>query len=80
MAKNRREIENPILTLIEPHKRYREPNPKQENICKCGCKKEIAPGFDSYIIIDDMMFWSDECVTDYFIKEAGGRRVYGGAC
>jgi len=73
-------LENPILspTQISTHKRFRSPVPA--TICKCGCKCSIDTCSDSYIIIDGDLFLDDGCVTDYFIKEAGGRRVYGGAC
>lgn len=78
MAKHPREIENPILTLVETHKRFRHPNPPTREICKCGCGKEIDKQEDSYIIVDDNLFWDAEHVTDYFISQAGGRRVWGG--
>lgn len=75
MAKRREDLENPMLTQIIPFRR-----PSNETICKCGCNCEINKSMDSYIIIDGYYFAEDACVTDFFIKEAGGRRVYGGAC
>lgn len=81
MAKHPKEIENRLLTPIIPFKR---PEPTQESsnavICKCGCGCEINTSMDSYVIIDGDLFLDDGCVTNHFIKEAGGRRVYGGAC
>lgn len=78
MAKKIEDLRNPKPTLVIP---FKTPNaPESDNLCKCGCGQEINLGLDSYIIIDDMLFWDDSCVTDHFIKDAGGRRVYGGAC
>lgn len=75
MAKRKEDLENPmVVTPIFTHPSFRR------NACKCGCGEVIDPGMDSYVEIDDMIFSSDYCVTNYFIKEAGGRRVYGGAC
>ncbi|MGG3839694.1 hypothetical protein ABEV00_22065 [Paenibacillus thiaminolyticus] len=45
-------------------------------LCSCGCGAEIDPGFDSHIIIDNWAFAEDSCVTDFFINECGGHRVY----
>lgn len=76
MAKKQSEIKRfpEMYTFKQPSAQ------KSDNLCKCGCGHEINRGLDSYIIIDDMLFWDDSCVTDHFIKDAGGRRVYGGAC
>lgn len=75
MAKHQRELENPILTSIYT---FRQPNQPPRVTCKCGCGKEIDKQEDSYIIVDDNFFWDAEHVTDYFISQAGGRRVWGG--
>lgn len=77
MAKHPREIENTMLKLVE-NKWYRQPNPPALETCKCGCGKTIDEQEDSYIIVDDKLFWDAEHVTDYFISQAGGRRVWGG--
>lgn len=80
MAKNLK-VDNPMLTPVIPLRRPSiEPAEKSENMCSCGCGEYINRGMDSYIEIDDMIFDTDYCVTNYFIKAAGGRRVYGGAC
>lgn len=77
MAKHPREIENPMLKLVD-NKWYKQPNPPAENMCGCGCGKSIDLGLDSYIIVDERKFWDAEHVTDYYISQAGGRRVWGG--
>ncbi|MNJ53939.1 hypothetical protein D3C77_493580 [compost metagenome] len=78
MAKRREEIENPILTPVIT---FRRPDSVvNETPCKCGCRAKINCSMDDYIIIDGEFFADDYCVTDHYIKEAGGRRVYGGAC
>lgn len=85
MAKHPKEIENRVLTPVIAFKRPEStPEPTQESsnavICKCGCGCKINTSMDSYVIIDGDLFLDDGCVTNHFIKEAGGRRVYGGAC
>lgn len=69
MPKLAREIENPIVRPIK----YIVPLTRS---CSCGCGAEITIGDDDYIIIDGMSFLEDSCVTEYFIGQAGGRRVY----
>ena len=81
MAKRREEIENRILTPVIPLKRPSIEEPIRLVTTRCEtCRDRIYTNEDNYIIIDDMLFCSDEHVTDFFINAAGGRRVYGGAC
>ena len=82
MAKRKEDIENRTLTPVIPFRRPGvEDKPRPEVGLRCSeCQSEISVGWDSYIIIDGESFCSDSCVTDHFIQEAGGRRVYGGAC
>lgn len=88
MAKRREDIENPILTQIIPLRRPSieetsklEERAKREAGVRCECCNErVYTMMDDHVIVDTMYFCDDHCVTDYFIKEAGGRRVYGGAC
>lgn len=82
MAKHRREIENPMLTTVIP---LRRPSIDEYKPVKVGtrcewCNERVYTALDDHIIIDDMYFCCDEHVTDYFIANAGGRRVHGGAC
>ena len=83
MAKRKEEIENRIITPVIP---LRCPNIEQPSRlvttrCESGsCRGRIDTYNDDYIIVDDMLFCSDQCVTDFYISAAGGRRVYGGAC
>jgi hypothetical protein len=79
VAKTRQEIENRMLTPVFTFK-PKKPAPSNLKQCKCGCGNLIDAGMDSYIIIDEDLFYDDPCVVTHFIKEAGGRRVYGGAC
>jgi|AraplaMF_Col_mLB_1032019.scaffolds.fasta_scaffold124556_3 hypothetical protein len=63
------DIENPVILPISyPCARTK--------LCSCGCKAEITLGCENYIIIDDWIFAEDSCVTDFFINECGGQRVY----
>lgn len=76
MAKRREDIENPMVVI--PLKR---PVIHPRHVCENEmCNDPIYKSFDSYLEIDDMMFCSDRCAADHYIKEAGGRRVHGGAC
>ena len=82
MAKRKEEIENLMITPVIPLRRPTiEERSKHISGCRCHyCNDRITTSMDDYIIIDDMTFCCDEHVTEHFIKEAGGRRVYGGAC
>lgn len=82
MAKSKQEIENRIITQVIPLRRPDIGEVKSFPVgTRCQtCNERVLTDLDSYIIIDDMYFCCDEHVTDYFIREAGGRRVYGGAC
>jgi len=74
MAKNLN-IDNPMLTQVIP---FRQPI----NVLRCaweGCNEPIHT-MDGYLLIDDMTFCCDTCAAEYFMKDAGGHRVYGGAC
>lgn len=80
MAKRREEVENPMLTPVIPLKR-----PEEYKATRIGtrcetCNERIYPLLDSYLIVDDMYFCCDEHAADHYMKAAGGRRVYGGAC
>lgn len=82
MAKRREDLENRILTPVIT---LRRPSIDEVKPLRVGtrcqtCNERVYTELDSYIIIDDMHFCCDEHVTDHFIREAGGRRVYGGAC
>lgn len=83
MAKNRQEIENRILSPLIPLRRPSIEQPSRLVTTRCesaSCRDRIDTFNEDYIVIDDMLFCSDQCVTDFFISSAGGRRVYGGAC
>lgn len=82
MAKRKEDIENPIVMHVIPFKRPTiEEAPKVVDGIRCpACGDRVYDQLDDYVIVDEMYFHDDHCVTDYFIKEAGGRRVHGGAC
>jgi hypothetical protein len=83
MAKRKEEIENRIITPVIPLRRPSIDQPSRLVTTRCEseiCQDHIDTFNDDYIVIDDMLFCSDKCVTDFFIKSAGGRRVHGGAC
>jgi hypothetical protein len=80
MAKRREDLENPMIqNKVIPYRRPEKLMPN-EVLCNCGCGYSIELGIDDYIAIDGEYFLYDSCVADYFIKETGGKRVYGGAC
>jgi hypothetical protein len=76
VAKHPKEIENRVVTPFP----FKRPESTNAVVCKCGCGCEINTSIDSYIIVDGDLFLDDGCVTNWVLKEAGGRRVYGGAC
>lgn len=84
MEKSRQEIENRILTPIIPLRRPSiENETKHEVGNRCaweGCRGRIYTLLDSYLEIDGQLFCSDTCAAEHYMKDAGGRRVYGGAC
>ncbi|OZB90092.1 hypothetical protein [Paenibacillus sp. XY044] len=73
MAKNLRDIENPMLAPVVPL------NSLPVRFCTCGCRDQINIYHDEYIVIDGDFFSTDRCVSNFFIKEAGGHRYDGGA-
>lgn len=73
MAKNLREVENPMIAPTVSL------NSLPVRFCACGCREKIHLYNDSYIVIDNDFFADDRCVTDFYIKEAGGHRYDGGA-
>jgi hypothetical protein len=79
VAKRPEELENPVVSLAENRKWLKSPNTNKRDyvMCACGCNKEVFLD-ESYIIVDERYFWDAEHVTDYFISQAGGRRVWGG--
>lgn len=64
----RQEIENPMVEYEElPDEvvTYR--------VCTCGCGQEIEMGYDHHIVMENGFFATEECVTDFFMREHGGR-------
>lgn len=67
----RGEIENPmVLPTHQPDV------PITYRTCTCGCRTDIALGYDDHIVIDDEVFATEECVSEFFIHECGGQKVY----
>ncbi len=83
MAKSKEEIENRIVAPVIPLRRPSIEETKTANIgmrCSC-CNERIYNLLDDYIFIDeDTLFCSDHCAAEFYINDAGGHRVYGGAC
>ncbi|MCM3703776.1 hypothetical protein [Paenibacillus macerans] len=85
MAKSKHEIENAVvrLNVIKLQRPSIEEVGTVELVPRCaweGCRNKIYTLLDDYLEIDDMLFCSDRCAVEHYMKEAGGRRVHGGAC
>lgn len=83
MAKRKEDIENPmILNQVIQLRQPSTSEPKRQIGLRCtweGCRDPIYK-MDGYLIIDGMTFCSDTCAAEHYMKDAGGHRVYGGAC
>ncbi len=83
MAKSKQEIENRIVAPVIQLRRPSVEETKKVSVgMRCrSCNERIYDLLDDYIEIDEeTLFCSDHCAAEFYIKDAGGRRVYGGAC
>lgn len=82
MSKRKEDIENFAVKRVIPLRPPTIDEPKKvSTLPRCEwCKEKIYTQLDDYLIVDDMLFCSDNCAAEHYMNNAGGRRVHGGAC